>query len=271
MTAATPVQSSLGLSSTAFTGKTAIVTGAAQGIGAAVARGFVASGGTVVLADRSEQGIADLAQELGAAAIPVPLDVTDEQGWARVVAKASALPGGLTHLFNVAGISEAATIEAATPDHWARIMAVNLTGPYLGCRAAIPAMVASGATGCAIVNVGSMLGLRPTAAFAAYSASKAGLIALTRSTALHCAKQGYPIRVNAVHPGGTRTPMVDAALDTMTGDRAANERGFAAKLPMQRLGEASEVAAAALFLASDAAGFVTAIDLPVDGGGANRE
>ena len=253
-----------------FAGKSAIVTGAASGIGAAVARGFVAQGGRALLADRNRIAAMALAEDLGPLAIPFELDVTDEQGWARAVATAGEA-GPLTHLFNVAGISESADIEAATPDHWGRIMAVNLTGPYLGCRAAIPAMVAGGSADCAIVNIGSMLALRPTAAFPAYSASKAGLAALTKSVALHCAKRGYPIRVNAVHPGGTRTPMVEAVLDTMSGDREANAARFAEKLPLQRLGTPDDVAAAVLFLASPAAGFVTAMDFPVDGGGSARE
>lgn len=254
-----------------FAGKVAIVTGAAQGIGATVARGFVAGGGSVLLADMRKDQIDALCAELGSRADAFVLDVTDETGWAGAVAQAQDRFGPLTHLFNVAGISESANIEAASPEHWARIMAVNLTGPYLGCRAAVPAMAAGGAAGCAIVNVGSMLGLRPTAAFAAYSASKAGVAALTKSVALHCAASGYPIRVNAVHPGGTLTPMVEAVLDTMPGDRGANALRFAEKLPMKRLGEVQEVADAVLFLASDAAGFITAADLPVDGGGANRE
>lgn len=254
-----------------FAGKVALITGAAQGIGAAAARGFVAGGGQVLLADVQEASLVALAADLGNQAVPFVLDVTDETAWSFAVSAAQARFGRLTHLFNVAGISMAANIEAATPDHWARIMAVNLTGPYLGSRAAIPAMVASGVQDCAIINVGSMLALRPTAGFAAYSASKAGLAALTKSIALHCAAQGYPIRANAVHPGGTHTPMVDDVLDGMAGDRDANARRFAEKLPLQRLGLPEEVAEAMLYLASGAARFITAIDLPVDGGGANRE
>ncbi|MDE2619256.1 MAG: SDR family oxidoreductase [Sphingomonadales bacterium] len=256
---------------TLFAGRVALISGAAQGIGAATARGFVAGGGRAVLADCNGPGVAALAAELGPAAVAVTLDVTDEAGWAGAVGEAVARFGRLTDLFNVAGISAAGDIEAADPAHWARIMAVNLTGPYLGCRAALPALVASGSADCSIVTVGSMLALRPTAGFAAYSAAKAGVTALTRSVALHCAAKSYPVRVNAVHPGGTHTPMVDAVLDGMSGDRAANARRFAAKLPLGRLGLAEEVAAAILFLASPAAGFITAIDLPVDGGGSNRE
>lgn len=261
----------MALSGLRFAGKVAIVTGAAQGIGAAVAKGFVAGGGQVLLADLRVEALTSMVDALGEVAAPFGLDVRDEGGWSAAVAQALSRFGRLTHLFNVAGISEAADIEAATPMHWARIMAVNLTGPYLGCRAAIPAMVASQSEGCAIVNVGSMLALRPSGAFAAYSASKAGLAALTKSVALHCARKGYPIRVNAVHPGGTATPMVDDVLDGMAGDRMENVRKFAEKLPMQRLGKAEEVAEAILFLASQAGGFITASDLAVDGGGANRE
>jgi 3alpha(or 20beta)-hydroxysteroid dehydrogenase len=254
-----------------FEGQVALVTGAAQGIGAATARGFAAGGGRVVLADVRAQAVASLAAELGDAASDAVLDVTDPSAWEAAVAKAQAQFGGLTHLFNVAGISTAANIEQATPEHWDSILAVNLTGPFLGCRTAIPAMVASGDEACAIINVGSMLALRPSADFPAYSASKAGLTALTKSVALHCARQGYPIRVNAVHPGAIQTPMVDDVLDGMTGDRAANAKRFAEKLPLQRLGQAEEVARSVLFLASREASFITAADLPVDGGGANRE
>lgn len=253
-----------------FAGKVALITGAAQGIGAAAAHGFVAGGGHVLLADVQEAAVAALAERLGDAARHVRLDVTREQDWQTGVTSALVHFGRLTHLFNVAGISEPGHVESTAPDQWARIMAINLTGPYLGCRAAIPAMAATSAD-CAIVNVGSMLALRPSAAFAAYSASKAGLAALTKSAALHCAAQGYAIRVNAVHPGGTRTPMLEAVLDAMPRDRAAAAQTFADKLPMRRLGTADEVADAILFLASDAARFTTGTDLTVDGGGSYRE
>lgn len=254
-----------------FSGQVALVTGAAQGIGAAVARGFVAGAGKVVLADVCEAGVNRLAAELGDTARPMVLDVTDPAQWSSAMAEVQAQFGKLTHLFNVAGISAAADVEQATTEHWEKILRVNLTGPFLGCRVAIPAMVASGEDNCAIVNVGSMLALRPGADFPAYSASKAGLAALTKSVALHCARRTYPIRVNAVHPGAIHTPMVDDVLDTMTGDRDANARKFASKLPMGRLGQAGEVANAVLFLASREAQFMTAVDVPVDGGGANRE
>ena len=254
-----------------FAGKVAIITGAAQGIGAAVARGFIAEGGAALLADVRAEQLASLARALGERAAPFMLDVTDAAGWDAAVAEVVRRFGPLTHLFNIAGISESAHIENAAPDHWSRIMAINLTGPYLGCRAAVPAMAAGGQQGCAIVNIGSMLGLRPTAAFVAYSASKAGVAALTKSVALHCAAAGYPIRVNAVHPGATLTPMVSDVLDGMAGDRGSNAARFAEKLPMKRLGTAQEVTDAVLFLASDAAAFITAADLPVDGGGAHRE
>ena len=253
-----------------FAGQVALITGAAQGIGAAAARGFAAGGGCVLLADVQGLAVASLAEELGDKARSVRLDVVREEDWQAAIAAVLDHFGRLTHLFNVAGISEPGNVESTAPDQWARTMEINLTGPYLGCRTAIPAMVASGAD-CAIVNVGSMLALRPSAAFAAYSASKAGLAALTKSVALHCAARGYAVRVNAVHPGGTQTPMLEAVLDALPQDRAVATQSFADKLPMKRLGTADEVADAILFLASDAARFTIGTDLTVDGGGSYRE
>jgi 3alpha(or 20beta)-hydroxysteroid dehydrogenase len=249
-----------------FSGKIALITGAADGIGAQTARGFVALGGKALLCDIQAEKIKSLADELGDAAAAFTLNVTQADAWATAVAKAQSHFGKLTTLLNVAGISEPGDIETLDLDSWDRLIAINLSGPAYGCKYAIPAIVASGEAG-AIVNVGSMLARRPGAGFAAYSASKAGLSALTTSVALHCAAKGYKIRVNTVHPGAIRTPMVDRYLQM----DPTLEAVFAASHPIGRIGEADEVAKAILFLASDAASFITGTDLPVDGGSQIRE
>lgn len=249
-------------------GKVALITGGAEGIGAETARRFIAEGAKVVLGDVQLEKARALASELGAEA--VELDVRSEAQWQAAVAQAVARFGKLTTLCNIAGISEPGGVTEVAPESWQRTLDINLTGTFLGCRAAIPAMVASGEA-CAIVNTGSMLALRPGGMFPAYVASKAGVAALTRAVALDCAGKGLPIRVNTVHPGAVRTPMLERYLNMMPGGPEQVEKMFAANHPLGRVGEAREVADAILFLASDEASFTTGSDLPVDGGGWTRE
>jgi 3alpha(or 20beta)-hydroxysteroid dehydrogenase len=209
---------------------------------------------------------AALANELGAQAASVSLDVRDLAQWEAVVAQTQARFGKLTHLFNIAGISEPGTTQDVALESWDRTLAINLNGTMYGCRAAIPAMVASGES-CAIVNTGSMLALRPGAMFVSYCASKAAVTALTKCVALDCAAKGYKIRANTVHPGAIRTPMFERYLEAFPGSREEAEAMFAANHPMGRVGEADEVADAMMFLASGAASFTTGVDFTVDGGG----
>jgi 3alpha(or 20beta)-hydroxysteroid dehydrogenase len=209
---------------------------------------------------------AALAAELGAQAASVSLDVRDLAEWDAAVAATQARFGKLTHLFNIAGISEPGTTQDVALESWDRTLAINLNGTMYGCRAAIPAMVASGES-CAIVNTGSMLALRPGAMFVAYCASKAAVTALTKCVALDCAAKGYNIRANTVHPGAIRTPMFERYLEAFPGSNDEAEAMFAANHPMGRVGEADEVANAMMFLASDAASFTTGVDFTVDGGG----
>jgi 3alpha(or 20beta)-hydroxysteroid dehydrogenase len=247
-------------------GKVALISGGAEGIGAAVARKFVGAGGSVMLGDVQADKAAALAVELGAQAASISLDVRDLAQWEAAVAQTQARFGKLTHLFNIAGISEPGTTQDVVLDSWDRTLAINLNGTMYGCRAAIPAMVASGES-CAIVNTGSMLALRPGAMFVAYCASKAAVTALTKCVALDCAAKGYKIRANTVHPGAIRTPMFERYLEAFPGSNAEAEAMFAANHPMGRVGEADEVASAMMFLASDAASFTTGVDFTVDGGG----
>lgn len=247
-------------------GKVALISGGAEGIGAAVARQFTVAGGAVMLADVQTDKTAALATELGAQAAHISLDVRDPAQWDAAVRAAQACFGKLTHLFNIAGISEPGTVQDVALESWDRTLAINLSGTMYGCRAAIPAMVASGES-CAIINTGSMLALRPGAMFAAYCASKAAVTALTKCVSLDCAAKGYNIRANTVHPGAIRTPMFERYLDAFPGSREEAETMFAANHPMGRVGEADEVASAMIFLASEAASFTTGVDFTVDGGG----
>lgn len=251
-------------------GKVALISGGAEGIGATSARQIVAAGGSVMLGDVQQEKAAALAAELGANAAAIKLDVRELADWEAAVAATVSQFGKLTTLLNVAGISEPGSVEDVPLESWHRTLAINLNGPFYGCRAAIPAMVESGEN-CAIVNVGSMLALRVGSGFLSYCASKAGVTALSKSVALHCAKSGYRIRVNTVHPGAIRTPMYERYVEAIPGSDEEVEAMFAANHPMGRVGEAEEVANAILFLASDAASFTTGTDFTVDGGGYFRE
>ncbi len=250
-------------------GKVALISGGAEGIGATVGSLFVAEGGQVMLADVQLDKARALAKQLGDAADAVVLDVRDPGQWDAAVAATVSRFGKLTTLCNIAGISEPGTVATGDRESWDRTLAINLGGTYNGCRAALPALAASGEKG-AIVNTGSMLALRVGAGFAAYCASKAAVTALSKVIALECAAAGWPIRVNTVHPGAIRTPMFDRYLEALPGSAQEVEALFAANHPMGRVGEAHEVARAFLFLASDEASFTSGTDLTVDGAGAIR-
>jgi 3alpha(or 20beta)-hydroxysteroid dehydrogenase len=252
-----------------MTGKVALISGGAEGIGAEVARQFVAAGGKVMLGDIQAETLAKTVASLGDAAAGIALDVRDLAQWEAAVAATVAKFGKLTTLFNIAGISEPGGVTEVPLDSWDRTLAINLSGTMYGCRAAIPAMVDSKEP-CAIINTGSMLALRPGAMFVAYSATKAAVTALSKSIALDVAAKGWPIRVNTVHPGAIRTPMYERYIAATGLPYDQGEAIFVASHPMGRVGEADEVAQAMMFLASDAASFTTGSDVTVDGGSAVR-
>ena len=247
--------------------KIALITGGASGIGAASARRFVEEGARVVICDlQAEKGEA-LAAELGEAARFVRLDVTSQESWSLAMPAALSGFGSLTTVVNCAGVSIPANIEDETLEGFHRTMAINVDGVFLGCKHGVAAL--KGGRGGSIVNLGSTLGVRAGAIFPAYSASKGAVRLLTRSVALHCAEQGYDIRVNAVLPGAIHTEMVEgyvAAGVAAGGTREAVVEGFASVHPMKRLGRPNEPAEAIVFLASDESSFTTGADLPVDGG-----
>lgn len=249
--------------------KVALVTGGAEGIGATVGRMIVAEGGSVMLCDLQIDKARALADELGENAEAFELDVRNLDQWHEAVKATVERFGKLTVLCNIAGISEPGNVVDGTLDTWERTIDINLNGPFYGMRAALPVMEKSGEPG-AIVNIGSMIAIRAAAFLAAYSASKAGLLGLTRSVALDCTERGVPIRANMVHPGAIRTPMYERYKFSGADEPENIERDFAATHPMNRIGEPEEVARAVLWLASDESSFTTGCDITVDGGGSIR-
>lgn len=248
-------------------GKRALVTGAAQGLGAAIARRLAREGARVLLTDRNEAGVAavarEIADEFGSdAALAARHDVTRESDWADVVALARDALGGLSVLVNNAGIVLTGSVEDLSLDEWHHGMAVNSDSVFLGTKHALPLMREHQPG--SIVNLSSIAGLIAAHNFANYNASKAAVWLLTKSIALHCARQGWDIRCNSVHPTFIRTPI----LQDLVGDR--DEETVMAKLarqvPLGRLGEPGDVAHAVVYLASDESRFMTGAELKLDGG-----
>ncbi len=245
--------------------RTVIVTGGASGIGAATCRLAVAEGASVVAADLPSQ--ADHAQaltaELGAQAVFMPIDVTREDDWRRLMADTLARFGRLDGLVNGAGIGVAQDIEACSLDDFRRVYRVNGLGVFLGCQHAVTAMRAGG--GGSIVNISSVLGLRGTGGAPAYAASKGGVRLLTKNVAVHCAQNGYNIRCNSVHPGYIDTPMIAPRLERSV-DNLSGRQYLESLHPMGRLGRPEEIARLVLFLLSDESSFSTGAEFVADGG-----
>lgn len=243
--------------------KTALVTGAARGIGAAIAKSFVNEGARVIITDIDDATGEQLAEHLGAQY--EHLDVSSEDDWDRL---AAAYPH-MDIVVNNAGITgfedgnfvhdpEHASLQA-----WRDVHATNSDGTFLGCRYAIRAMRDQGAG--AIINISSRSGMVGIPMAAAYASSKAAIRNHTKTVALYCAQQGLNIRCNSIHPAAILTPMWEPMLGDGP-DRAERMKALVADTPMQRFGEPTEVAALAVLLASDEAPYVTGTEITIDGG-----
>lgn len=252
-----------------LTGKVALITGGAKGIGFAIAKRFAQEGAAIALAARTLEQASAAAAQIDGDILPIALDTTVDLQWRDAIAQIDNRFGSLNVLVNCAGVTIGANLAETDDAVWDQHMDVNLRGPFLGCRAALSLIKRDGMPG-SIVNISSAFGVRVTPGFAAYSISKAGLNALTRVLALECAAQKLPIRVNAVIPGGIETEMFEAELRRTGMERDKAYAMFARIHPLGRIGKPEEVAAAALWLASDESSFTTGVELAVDGGSTIR-
>ena len=243
--------------------KFCIVTGAARGIGKAIAKAFVDEGATVLLTDRDPETLASAGAELDSEIFL--LDVQEEADWERLAA-VHPTADVVVNNAGVTGFEQGLAPhdpENASLEDWRAVHRVNLDGTFLGCRYAIRAMKEKG-TG-SIINISSRSGLVGIPGAAAYASSKAAIRNHSKSVALYCAQQGWQIRCNSIHPAAIMTPMWEPMLGE--GDaRTTSEKALVRDTPLQRFGEASEVAAIALLLASDEAGYITGSELNIDGG-----
>jgi NAD(P)-dependent dehydrogenase (short-subunit alcohol dehydrogenase family) len=245
--------------------KVALVTGGASGIGFATAKLFVDEGATVVVADRDVAAATAAVAELGQRACFHRLDVTREDEWLSVTDAVVRDFGRIDILVNNAGAVLFKDIEATTLEEWRDLMAVNLDGTFLGCKHAVRVMKNRGGGGGSIVNLSSVAGLIGSGNLAAYSASKGGVRLLTKSVALHCARKGYNIRCNSVHPSFAETPMLRSMIAAARNPEKL-AASFASAAPLGRLAQPIEIARTILFLASDESAFTTGAEFVVDGG-----
>ncbi len=248
--------------------RVAVISGGAAGIGEGDARLFAREGAKVIVTDINEvdgQKIAEDIKKEGGEAVFMKLDVSKEDDWKKVMADVVERYGKINILVNNAGISPSGTVEDVTLEQWHQLMDVNLTGTFLGLKYAIKAMKGN-RENCSIINRGSVNAYYSESLMAAYCASKGAIKLLSKAAALHCAENGYNIRVNCVHPGFVHTQMPE---------KEAKERGityeeykeeFVLRTPLGREGEPVDVAYTDLYFASDDSLWVTGTDLIVDGG-----
>ncbi|HXW24451.1 MAG TPA: glucose 1-dehydrogenase [Xanthobacteraceae bacterium] len=258
-------------------GKVALISGAARGIGAETARKMVAAGATVVIGDVLADRVRGTAREIadaGGKALPLALDVTTEASWAAAVAAAIKQFGKLDILVNNAGIFLGKDLMDATMEDWSRLVAINMTGVWLGTKACAPALAESGKSsrhGSAIVNLASVAGLVGSQLDPLYSMTKGGVTLFTKSAALSFGRKGWKIRVNSIHPGVIETDMGAQTFASRARQAGSNDvegaRNVAMRQhPIGRLGMPEDIALGIVFLASDDAGFMTGSGMVVDGG-----
>jgi len=258
-------------------GKVALISGAARGIGAETARKIAAAGAAVIIGDVLVDRAHELAQEIGKAGgrgLALSLDVTTEASWAAAVAAAISAFGKLDILVNNAGMFLGKDLMEATMEDWHRLVAINMTGVWLGTKVCAPKLAESGKTslhGSAIVNLASVAGIVGSQLDPLYSMTKGGVTLFTKSTALAFGRKGWRIRVNSIHPGVIETDMGAQTFASRARQGGSNDveaaRSMALKQhPIGRLGVAEDIALGIVFLASDEAGFMTGSGMVVDGG-----
>ena len=248
-------------------GKKAFISGGAQGLGAAAARRLAGEGAKVAIGDINHDGAASVADEINAAngegtAFAFPLDVTKEEQWVYALEEADAAMGGISVLVNNAGISRGGNIEQLSFEDWKRVMSVNVDSVFLGTKHALK-YLRENQPG-SVINISSIAGLIAAHNSPAYNASKAAVWLLSKGIALHCAKQGWDVRSNSIHPTFIDTPILDRIRETFGKEQA--EAKLARQIPLGRIGEPDDVANAVLYLASDESRFMTGSELKLDGG-----
>jgi len=242
--------------------KVAIVTGGGSGLGAAIAGRFDAEGALVVVADVDVDAAKQTASTL-ANGYAAQLDVRDEQQWIELIGWVEAHHGRLDILVNNAGITTMGSVEELTLEAFKHELDVDVIGVFLGCKYGIGLMKKGGAG--SIINMSSSAGLRADADLCAYNAAKSAVTLMSKSVALHCAREGYGIRCNSLHPGAIHTPIIDKVLAQVPNPEETLAH-FVASHPIGHLGRAADIAAMAAFLAADESQFATGAAFSVDGG-----
>lgn len=251
-------------------GKVALVSGAASGIGAACARVLAAEGATVILIDLNEQAGNAVCEEIkaaGGSALYTNHDVTDEDKWIALMSEVQGKFGGLNIAVNCAGttVNELTFPTDTTLEEFRRINKVNLEGTFLATKHQLRLMRDTNPVCGSIINISSVLGIIGQPGIAAYNASKGGVRIYSKSVALSCAKERLNVRVNTIHPGFIRTPLLEVSIKRY-GNEVEGRKYYDNLQPIGRLGEPEDIAMGALYLASDESSFVTGAELVIDGG-----
>ncbi len=244
-------------------GKIVLLTGGAMGLGKAASKALLAEGATVVITDIDEAAGAATAAELGDKCHFKAQDVTDWEGWQKLISDIEAEFGRLDVLVNNAAITVFGSIADLSPEDFKRCYTVDVDSIFMGCKAAIPLIAKSG--GGSIVNFSSAAGNKPSPDLAAYNSAKAAVAMLTKSIALWCAREQNNVRVNSVQPGTILTPNVESVI-AGTPDPAATAEAFSIAQPIGRMGEPDDIAHLVVYLASDESKFATGAPFIVDGG-----
>jgi|TARA_B110000967_G_scaffold6654_1_gene6664 NAD(P)-dependent dehydrogenase (short-subunit alcohol dehydrogenase family) len=248
-------------------GKRAIVTGGATGIGYGIALRFIAEGATVIITDIDKPAGIAAESNLGPSCEFIYHDVSEPDDWDNVFSIAADRFSGLDIMVNVAGVTLMGTIEEMDVETWDKTMGINVRSCFLGCQGAIKLMKNDG--GGAIINMASVSAFRPKAELVAYNTSKAGVDMMTKSVALHCARSGYSINVNSINPGVIQTDMLTKVINQVEDGEALMD-SYKAMHPIGRIGQPEDIAAMAVYLASEEASFITGSGFTVDGSLSNN-